>query len=189
MTAPSGKGLPAPDPLRKPLRADVPSGLAPDGVRTLYPSLQAFASRAGLLAVAFVGAYFRAGLWFVYALAVLLLLICLVTGRRRVQLDRDGVTVVPLLPLRPRHFPWSSLGPFAQKRVRGVTTFKAPALDPSAVSAARLFPRSGLTLQAVYGPGWLAAALPPAELGLLLESYRSGTRSALPKPLPRFGGS
>jgi hypothetical protein len=108
---------------------------------------------------------------------------------RRIDLDTDGITLVPLLPLlRAQSLSFSALGRFEARKSRPPAV-SAP-VDPGATfRLAGLFRRSRLTIRAVYDTAFADCVLGAAELRDLFEDYRGPEPVAeTPVPAQQAGG-
>jgi hypothetical protein len=104
---------------------------------------------------------------------------------RRIDLDTDGITLVPLLPLlRPQHVSFAALGRFEARQSRPPAV-SAP-LEPGATfRVGGLFRRSRLTIHAVYDTAFGDGVLPAADLRAVFEDYRGAASApAAPRPEP-----
>ena len=95
-----------------------------------------------------------------------------VTTTRRIDVDRDGLTFVPLLPVMPtQQVSFDTLGPFAIRRGR-YTGVYAP-LDASATyRLGGVFRRGEVVIGPSFEPDFTDAPLTPTELQELLEKIR-----------------
>jgi hypothetical protein len=144
---------------------------------SLYASLGFVALRVGGIALVILGGSLLFGTWLAYVLIVVLGVIIPLGTKRRIDLDLDAITLIPLLPfLRRRRVPWSSLRPFKQRRVAGSALFEAAPLMPPPPTYLSFSSRGSVTVGAAYGPRFLGPPLPARELGELLERYRTGAR-------------
>jgi hypothetical protein len=165
--------------MQEPLLADRPAAPPTTGPQSLIPSLRSITPRAVLLAAIAVGAVYRGGLlaWLMIVIAILIA----AAAKRRIDIDGDAITVVPLLPLtRKRRIPWSSLGPFTQKRERGFTVLSAHQAGKRVGRFITFGSPDSFSVQAVYGHGWLGAPLSVDEFAALLEAYRSRANPGAP---------
>lgn len=177
---PSGK-----PPLLAPLLVAQPNALPRDGAQVLDLALLNLGARVAGAALLIIAGLFHFGVWGVLGGLLFLVVILLLTATRRIDLDRDRITIVPLLPVRRSGSVfWSSLGPFESRRRNGITTLRAQSLDPppwrSPLSRKGMF-----SLPASYGPGWFDPPLAASSLADLLERYRtsaSSTRSPAIEP-------
>jgi hypothetical protein len=113
------------------------------------------------------------GMW----LPVAVVVVALVVGIRRIDIEGSTLTIVPLLPLFPaQQFRFADLGPFSRKSVPKSPRDGLQSLisDGRSFRAANLWPRRKLSFTAVYGPSVWARSLTCDELLVLVEAYREG---------------
>jgi hypothetical protein len=136
---------------------------------------------AGAVAAAAVLGLARGWLTGAIVLAVAVALASLFVTRR-IDLDTDGITLVPLLPvLRAQSLPFGALGSFETRESRPPTV-SAP-VDPSATfRLAGLFRRSRLSIRAVYDTAFADGVLGAAELRDIFEGYRGSATAAVAQP-------
>jgi hypothetical protein len=139
--------------------------------RTLLASQRLAAAVAGAIAL-------WRGLTFVLIVLPLALIGGTVSQERRIEVEADGSTFVPLLPLRRRwRFPFSALGRFHVKRTSwwlrdDVAVVTAPIVDPRPTDVSGgIFARTAVEIPAVYAPARGEPALEPQELVDLLTTY------------------
>ncbi len=164
--------------MSEPLRPAAPQAPTTGGPQSLYPSLRSMGRRFVILAAALAAVAVIRGTTLFTIVGIVLVILIACVAKRRIDLDEDAASVVPLFPfLRARRVPWSSIGPFTSTRERAFTLLRAPLLHPAPHGFVR---RDGLSFQAVYGPGWLDAPLPADQFAELLESYRGRASIAGP---------
>jgi hypothetical protein len=101
---------------------------------------------------------------------------------RRIDLDTDGITLVPLLPLlRAQHVSFAALGRFEARQ--SPPAVSAPLGPGATFRVGSLFRRSRLTIHAFYDTAFGDGVLPAAALRDLFEDYR-GAASAPGDPRP-----
>jgi hypothetical protein len=146
---------------------------------SLHMSLRWLAPRLGVVAVVILGGSLLFGTWFAYVMIVVVGVAIPLGTKRRIDLDFVAITLMPLLPIqRRRRVPWSSLGPFEQRRVAGSALFEATPLVPPAPRRLPFSSKGSVTVGAAYGPRLLGPPLAANELGELLERYRTGARAS-----------
>jgi len=114
---------------------------------------------------------------------------------KRIDIDADGITVVPLLPLRrSQRFAFQCLGPFSPKKVQWYQYrygsenlwVRVPIASGPSYKLAGLFAQRHIDFSATFTAPGQASPLTQAELVELLERYRSGHA---PEPEPSEGAS
>lgn len=115
---------------------------------------------------------------FILSAAAVGLGIGLLVGIRRIDLDAQGVTLVPLFPLRRKQtFRWSDLGTFYRNTSRMYAM--SPAMLQAAILAGKpyrvmgVYQKWNLTIPAILAPTRLGSALGADTMFALLDSYRS----------------
>jgi hypothetical protein len=145
------------------------------------------ALRGTLLAALLCAIYVARGesLW-VFAVIPAATVLTLPFVEKRIDVDGDGITIVPLVGIRPsQHFRFDCLGPFASRppqwyRYMAVTSWaqnsfvRVPITSGPPYKIAGLFAQQKIDFSTLYtGPGQ-ATALSRTELIELLERYRTG---------------
>jgi hypothetical protein len=116
--------------------------------------------------------------WWVWVLGVVAVLMLLLAPRR-IDLDSQGITYVPLVSLRrTQNFRWSDIGPFERKtgwkyRNAPAAILTAPLLSGLSFSALRVFRSSKLTLSSSFGQSPFGGGSKADALLALVNSYRS----------------
>ncbi len=114
---------------------------------------------------------------------------------KRIDIDADGLTVVPLLPLRrSQRFAFRCLGAFSPVTVpwyqyrygRQGLWVRVPITSGPSYKLAGLFSQRHIDFSATFTAPGQASALTQAELVELLERYRSGHA---PEPEPSAAAS
>jgi hypothetical protein len=96
-----------------------------------------------------------------------------VTTTRRIDIDRDGLTFVPLLAVMPtQRVSFDALGPFAIRRGR-YTGVYAPLDAHATYRLGGVFRRGEVVIGPSFKPGFTDAPLTPTELQELLEKIRN----------------
>jgi hypothetical protein len=106
------------------------------------------------------------------------------TLEQRIDVDEDGLTFVPLLPIRPRQrFPYAAFKPFEDGvstvvygPARGKPRQRATITDPAyAYKVAGLFPRKVIETTNFYGVSYSETALGAREFIASLDAYHPGS--------------
>jgi hypothetical protein len=155
---------------------------------SLYVSVPSFLLRSVLPLAIFLVFFIGRGdsfpvVWLVLVVAVGLvsgLFWWLFYGIRRVDLDGEGITYIPLLSLRrTQSFKWSEIGNFEVKtfgsHIHSPTarSLQAPIWEGRSSRVMSLLPRSTLILPTLFARRPGAAAMSANELLSLVNSYRS----------------
>jgi hypothetical protein len=120
-------------------------------------------------------------LWLCFGLGLALVLWLLFIGIRRIDLDEQGITCIPLFPLRRKQsFRWADLDSFFETTLwfglnrRGRTAaVRAPILGDRPDRRMGTFQSSTLTLPAMLARSPISLAMTAKALLSLLNSYRS----------------
>jgi hypothetical protein len=120
--------------------------------------------------------------WVVFCILLGVFVLCwVVFPDGRIELDGDGITLLPLVPVRPRQrIPFNSLGSFDLKKPsrfgRGYyyLTVRAPITEPGRnYLVGGFIPRHSLEIQAIFALKGSSKSLGADELVALLEEYRT----------------
>jgi hypothetical protein len=118
-----------------------------------------------------------AGRWWLFGLAFAAV-VTWVVNLANLSFDAETIALVPVIPFLPRQtFRLSDLGPFAA--LNYIADWGAPAkrvrteiVTGRSFRILYLFPSRRLTLQAIYGNGYMAKPFSAPELAALLETFR-----------------
>jgi hypothetical protein len=96
---------------------------------------------------------------------------------RRIELTRDAIAFVPLIPLlRRQELAWAEVGPFERRANPAPRSpydvVKAPVAEPARFRLLWLFPTRTIRLAMTFGPSPLGRALTADEFVDLTESVR-----------------
>lgn len=141
-----------------------------------------------LVAIGFLTATHLWPLWVAAVVIVVGAAIALACTERRIDVDGDGITIVPALPIRPaQRFRFDSPGAFVPrwqeamgaKWMRGYSPpgyvgVQVPITGGPSYRFAGVFPQRTIKLNTLYAAPGQPNALSIAELCDLLEMYRTG---------------
>jgi hypothetical protein len=139
---------------------------------TLVPKV--IAAPLGLATLLIAGLAARGGWGWAGGLFVVVALGYGLVLERRLDFGHDGLTLTPMLPLRPRQrFLWQNLEtPRFAAGYAGFGKVKVP-LSAGRYFLAGVFPRRSIDLTAIYTTeGGRRGALHPAELAALIQQFR-----------------
>jgi hypothetical protein len=154
---------------------DEDAQLGPVSLRASVPMI---AMRIVPVLAIYVFVAFVYGRWLVLVGIGIGLLLVVAAIHRRIDVDQDGLTFVPLLPIVPmQHVPFAAMGPFTSTSpagARGVSDYLRAELAPGmSLRACGLFPVAHVSVGSGYGrASYTAEPLSLPELQTLLERYR-----------------
>ncbi len=130
---------------------------------------------AGLMPIVVVAVY-ELGPWSLLMIGIIALIGLFLT--RRIDLDTEGISYVPLLPLsRKQTFRWSEIGPFERSTKRRYRGSKDTVLEAPILSGARMrfwgSRSSKLILMTNYGTSPLGRGMDADAVLQLVASYRA----------------
>lgn len=140
---------------------------------SLYPSLAGrIPAFLGAALVAVILGFTRGWILVIAGLGLAVVLGA-VTTTRRIDVDPDALTFVPLLPVMPaQRVSFNALGPFAIRRARYTSVF-APLDAHATYRLGGVFRRAEVVIGPSFKADFTEAPLTPTELQGLLEKVRS----------------
>jgi hypothetical protein len=124
--------------------------------------------------------YWQGWTWIWWVLAIAVGIVVLLLGFRRIDLDAQGITFVPFIPLLgEQRFGWSDLGVFEWRRSWGsrYRTLQAPIMSGRSLSALVLFRSSNVIIPSSYGTSPFAPMWGGDQPLPLIDSYRATGRA------------